>query len=331
MRRVAILTTIIALGWSAYWLAGFKAQQSLLDTLVAQQRATGWTIDIANLKTAGYPNRFDTTFTGLHVADPAGIWAWDAPAFQIMALSYKPNHIIAAWPGKHVVTVNGARYSFESDTARASVRFAPTPRLPLERVQLEATRNRLDGPNGMKATTDLFTLAIARDGEAAEYKLYTALKGGVLAKQWRDVIDPDKLLPDTITAITLDSRLRFNHAWDRLSVGPEVPELQEIRVTKLSLDWGDVTVTGEGSATVGMDGYLQGAFTIHVENWKTLFDTAQAAGFVPEDNAGKIHYGIRLMAALGDNPENVTIPLKFANGNSYFGPLVIAEAPRLPY
>ncbi len=51
--------------------------------LVEQLRADGWQVDYADLGVAGFPNRIDTTVTGLTLADASGQNGWAAPEVQV--------------------------------------------------------------------------------------------------------------------------------------------------------------------------------------------------------------------------------------------------------
>lgn len=335
MRALLTLTTIIVLGWSAYWGAGYQAQKTALENWVTQQQQAGWTVDIDDLKIAGYPNRFDTTFTGLTLADPAQGWSWQAPAFQILALSYKPNHIIATWPGKHILTLKAGAYAFESTQMRASLVFKPETSLALDRLQLEAGNTDLQGPNGLNTTAGTLKLAFVSNPAAAtnvpEYNAFVGIMTATLAPEWQTLIDPEGLLPATITEARIDTTLRFDRPWDRFAAESTPPNLVNILLKDLHLEWGQVTIHGEGEGHIAATGYLEGQFTLHVENWHAVFQVAKTAGFIAAQNAGKIEYSTRLLAALSENPDIVKIPLKFANGNTYFGPVIVGEAPNITY
>ena len=98
MRLLLAVIVIAALGWSAYWVIGQRGlEQGLADWFEAR-RAEGWVAETSDLRVRGFPNRFDTGFSDLLLADPETGLAWEAPYFQLSALSYRPNHVIAVWP-----------------------------------------------------------------------------------------------------------------------------------------------------------------------------------------------------------------------------------------
>ena len=81
--------------------------------------------EAGSLDVQGFPNRFDTVFTDLVLADPATGLAWEVPQFQINALSYTPHHVIAVWPDRQLVATPQEKFLVESRDMRASLVIAP--------------------------------------------------------------------------------------------------------------------------------------------------------------------------------------------------------------
>ncbi|MEM9270831.1 MAG: DUF2125 domain-containing protein, partial [Pseudomonadota bacterium] len=86
MKTLLVLVLLATALYSGYWFVGARAQEAGLNAWLEAQRAQGWVAEVEELNVAGYPNRFDTTATGLELANPKAGWAWSAPEFQILAL-----------------------------------------------------------------------------------------------------------------------------------------------------------------------------------------------------------------------------------------------------
>ena len=69
---------------------------------------------------------------GSTLGDPSRLWLWEAPFFQLLMLSYTPNRAVLAWPQEQSLTTPLGRIEIASERMTASVRFAPTPSLPLD-------------------------------------------------------------------------------------------------------------------------------------------------------------------------------------------------------
>ena len=102
MRYLFGLAIVAFLAWSAWWFVASNAQRNAWEHLFATQQGQGREADAA-IKVAGFPNRVDTTLTGVVFDDPKSGWGWQAPFFQVLMLSYKPNHVIAAWPNEQEI------------------------------------------------------------------------------------------------------------------------------------------------------------------------------------------------------------------------------------
>ena len=89
MRFLLAVILIAASGWSGYWFVGQNGLSRGFETWFEARRAEGWVAETSDITVQGFPNRFDTGFSDLVLADPATGLAWEAEFFQILA---KPRH-----------------------------------------------------------------------------------------------------------------------------------------------------------------------------------------------------------------------------------------------
>ncbi|HSF64747.1 MAG TPA: DUF2125 domain-containing protein, partial [Paracoccaceae bacterium] len=97
MRWLLWIVVAAATLWSGYWFAGSRALERGAVQAIAMQAAQGF-VSQADVSVQGFPNRFDLTLTEPRFGDPARGLVWEAPFAQLFALSYKPWHLIAAFP-----------------------------------------------------------------------------------------------------------------------------------------------------------------------------------------------------------------------------------------
>ena len=109
MRALIGVVVVLVTLWSGYWFVGSRGVEAGLAAWIDARRAEGWVAEYSDISTIGYPNRFDTTISDLALADPATGLAWNMPFFQILTLSYTPNHIIAVFPGNRLEGLKGKR------------------------------------------------------------------------------------------------------------------------------------------------------------------------------------------------------------------------------
>ena len=157
MRTLLAIVVLAALGWSAYWWVHATAMDRAMTGWLADRRAAGWVAEAEDVRVRGFPSRVDTIVTGLDLADPRGGWAWQAEEFQVLSLSYRPNHVIAVLPGEQVLSTPYETIRAKAGQLRGSVIFRPTPRLELD-AQAEVIA-RAVGPRGPNADYLMKTVA----------------------------------------------------------------------------------------------------------------------------------------------------------------------------
>lgn len=334
MRTLFFVVMIAALGWSGYWFAGSQGKEAALTAWLDDRRSQGWVADTADLTVSGFPNRFDTTITELHLADPRSNWAWSAPWFQIFALSYQPNHIIAVWPPEQTVASPSERITVNSSDMRGSVRFAPSTSLALDQAIVELQALALDSSLGWTAALDSGQLAIRRTppGAAPEdhaYDVSLTARSLRLPEPTRAVLDPAGLLPEAIARADVRLTPVFEAPWDRIAVETGPPDLLILNVGNISYEWGEMSMTVTGRLDADAAGLAEGDLNIIARNWREMLDMSVRAGWVPEDLHGSLETGLALLARATGQTDRLDITLTFDKGLARIGPIPVGRAPRL--
>jgi hypothetical protein len=92
---------VAATAWGAYWFVGARA----LDRRVAAVLAEHPAAEAESYQIRGFPNRFDLTVNAPRIQ--AGALQWQAPFLQVMALSYRPHHVIVVLPHDQTAQIAG--------------------------------------------------------------------------------------------------------------------------------------------------------------------------------------------------------------------------------
>lgn len=330
MRLLLIAILVAAFGWSGYWFVGRQGMQSAFSAWFDTRRAEGWVAETADLEIQGFPNRFDIGFSDLMLADPETGLAWQAPFFQILMLSYRPNHAIAVWPEAQIVATPLERYRVESNDMRASLVLAADTRLAPERSTLTAAYLRITPETRPDETTALsaLSLAAARQ-EGAAYRLGLSAEGLTLSPPWRMRLDPQNRLPHQISGLHADLDVTFDKPWDRTAVEEARPQPTAIKVSLADAKWGELHLQAAGAVTVSAEGFPEGEITLKARNWREMLAVATAAGALPESLARTLENGLSLLAQLNGNPQTLDAPLTFRRGLTFLGPIPLGPAPRL--
>ena len=332
MRWLLTLALAAAVLWSAYWYVASTGVRSGFEAWLEDRRAEGWVAEATDVSVAGFPNRIDTGFTSLTLADPETGLAWEAPYFQILALSYRPNHVIAVWPSEQRLATPFDKYDVTSEDMRASLVLEPSTDLALSRLTFTARGLGIAlQATGERNTLSDLTLAAERVAadDAPSYRL--GLKGDGVAPSlpWRAKLDPGGSLPDSLDALNADITVTFDAPWDRLAIERARPQPRRIKVRLAEARWGQLELQLAGELTVNAAGLPEGQLTVKARNWREILQLGVKAGALPEGLAASLEDGLGLLAQLAGNPKTLDVPLDFARGRVFLGPIPLGPAPVL--
>lgn len=310
-----IVATLVAL-YGGYWFVGQNQIETraarALDALAAQ----GWEVDRTGLNTTGFPSRFDTTVTDLRLASPDGQLVWEAPFFQILALSYRPNEVIAVWPPQQRLTIGGLPVDIAADRLRASARVGLSPALPLREAVIESGPLRASASNGEIGLARLLAaIRSAPDGAAGTYDLWL---------EATDLTAPG--LPAPLPLLRLDARVLLGAPLDRtLASGP--PRLLSLDIREARIQPGAASLTASGHLAADAEGVLEGELRLVIDDWRAMLDLAGQAGLADGTSRRLFENALTVMAG----PEGrIELPLTLADGWISALGLRLARAPRLP-
>lgn len=327
MKAVIAAVVLAALGWSGWWWAASSARETALEAWLAAREAEGWQAEIAAIETRGYPNRIDSRLEGLLLADPERGWAWRAPFLDILTLSYKPNMAIVAFPPEQSINVPGESLTLASAGLRASARLVPGPSLALARVSAEGEDLALTGAAGTATAAALaLHLVEAEAGTAPpnSYRIYGELTDLRPPRAWLESVAPG--FGAVVDGLKLDGRVALDAPLDRHALEDRPAQIEAISLTRLEARWGETFLFASGTVTADARGLAEGALDLRARNWRAALAALSAAGVIGRDTASGLELALTLFSGGG---EEITVPLRFADGRSWLGPAPIGPAPAL--
>lgn len=328
MRILIVAILIAATGWSGYWWFGASTVENGLKDWFAERQADGWVAEYDTLETHGFPNRFDTTIDGLMLADPATGLAWRAPFFQILALSYQPGHIIAAWPQEQTVQTPLETITIENETMRGSVVFSPTKNFELQRMNTELSALRVASDRDWDAEMSSGQLAIRQTtARANAYDIFIEGIGVKPASDVLDRVDPLEKLPNSFETLRADFTVGFDAPWDRFAIEQQRPQPTSIAFKTVQATWGHLDLRLAGELDIDAAGRPAGTLTIKAKNWRDMIGIAVDSGTLGPDLAKTIERGLGALAGLSGNAQTLDIPLTFRDGGVYMGFVPLGPAP----
>ncbi|MDU8926072.1 DUF2125 domain-containing protein [Alisedimentitalea sp. MJ-SS2] len=327
MKRLLVVILVLAAGWSGYWFMAKTGAQSDYESWFTARRAEGWQAEYAALTVNGFPNRVDTTFDKPVLADPGTGWAWEAPWFQILALSYRPNHIITIWPETQKITIPGTSYQVDSAEMQASIVMGTGKKHPLERSNLVASAMAVEGPLGTTTLQAVQLGAHRLEGALQDYRiainadgLTPPLPGGV-------VLRTGGQLPRHLDALRADVRVKFDRPWDLSALENSRPQPREIRLKLAEAKWGELELALAGKLSVDERGRPTGNLTLKARNWRDILEILRQLGWLPENWIGTLESGLGIAAQLSGNSQTLDLPLDFRDGQMSLGPIPLGSAP----
>lgn len=340
MARVRILlwaVAVAAVAWSGWWWLGSSAKRAAIEGWLENRRAAGWVAETGTLGVTGFPARFDTVMEDLRLSDPRAGWSWQADRFQILALAYKPNHVIAVWPGPQEIATRAGRAVLEAERWRGSVVFVPNTTLALDRMQVEIEDLVASGADVPTLRAERLRLATRRAeadpggaGPANGHDLFFGVEAADIPEALRARLDPLGTLDAEISALRIDLTAGFDRPLDRHAMEGGPPAMTTLVLREAAIVWGELRLSAEGRVEIDEAGLPVGEIAILAENWRRMLEVAVEAGLVPRERRETLENGLRLAATLSGGAERLQVTLRLTGGQVFLGPVPLGPAPRFP-
>jgi hypothetical protein len=333
MRWLIGVVVAAALVWGGVWFALSGAvrrgAEAAIEGLVQQGVAFGR----PQVAVAGFPNRLDLTLTALRLADPATGADWSAPFLQAFAMTWKPWHVILAFPPEQRLSWAGGEAVLAADRLQASAVARPERSLPLDRLAVagDGLRLTLTPAGGAPGTVSARSLRIgtrADPSRADTHEVGVEVQGLAPGPGFFAALAPGPALPAEVPKLRLTGFVAFTAPLDRFA-GETRPALRALELREVAAVWGGIALEAKGAVAADADGFAEGRIDIRLKGWRRALDAAVAAGAVhPEIAPTWAEFARRLTEASAD-PDRLEIALVFGGGRMWLGPLPMGPAPRL--
>lgn len=330
MRKLIVLILVLSGLWGGYWFIGSTAVERGLTMWLDSRQNDGWVVEYDTVRTAGFPNRFDTEITGINLADTNTGVAWQAPFFQILTLSYRPNHIIALWPAEQMLATPYEKITITNDLMRGSVVFRPGTSLTLDRSDFELVDFALRSTLGWSSRIGHGQFSTRQtDAGDNSHRIWFEAKQVYPSAAVLDRLDPAGVLSDVFDTLTIDATLAFDAPWDRFAIEQARPQVAGIDLKDLRAQWGDLEFRAAGKLEIDTAGYLAGQITIKATNWREMLKIAVDTGVVPEPMVLTFTRALEVLAGMSGDPDTLDAPLTFRKGRISLALIPLGPAPRL--
>jgi len=331
MRKLLFELLGLSLFWAGYWIVGERALERSFATWLSNQQGPV-KINYSSLSTTGFPNRFDTTFNDVNLVNNRPAVSWKAPFFQVLALSYQPNKIVAIWPNQQTLTLGAETYRIRSDRMRGSALFKANTTLALNKLSLVTENLGISARTGEHLKVASFQVHTRQNADQAlAYDLAISLGDILPTNVMTRRIDPMGKQPKRIDGFWAETTLKFDAAWDRHMLERRPPRLLAVRVDRFQLLWGEIDMNFVGNVTVGRDGNLSGRLDLSAKRWQLLLALAVDAGLIDPNISQTVTNALTILSQASGDPNILETPLIFENGRMSLGPFPLGPSPRIQY
>lgn len=330
MRKLIALVVVAALLYSGYWFVGRSQIEDRMTLALEQANDGSYDISYSSLKTRGFPSRFDTTITDFQFSDPATGTQWSAPLFQLLALSYRPNEVIAIFPPEQSFTVNGTPVALITDDMRASGKVRANASLSFQDATITMDAPRFVTNHGAElAMANVLVATRLTPGTTQSYDIFLEAHSIKLPENIRRFIDPGNLQPPLIDNLRFDSDVRLSTPLELNTTTGIAPQIEMLSIKEFALSWGDMSVTAIGDVEPDENGMPDGSISVSARNWQQGLDLAVANGMV---DANRKFLVTEIASNLDETPhipDTLTLTLTISNGTMSLGGLPLGRVPTL--
>lgn len=321
--RALLWVVLTAAGlWAGYWFVGSSAVERGAAQVFADAGARGLDARNDGLRVAGFPNRFDLTVTAPQILDPVSGYGWQGDDLRLLAMTWKPWHLIALAPDASVITTPLGPVTVTASDLRGSVMVQPGADLTLRSTVIEATDLALAGPLGRLSLAKA-SFATALDPTRRNSQRIGLQISDLTPDPAVSAAMPD--LPAVLSALRLDAYVLLTAPLDR-HVSETRPEVTGVILDDARLDWGPLQVTAKGTLATVSDGTAEGQIDLQIKNWRLLPDVLGQSGLIDPVLAPTLLRALEIMA---EGSPDLNTALTFRSGRTSLGPLPIGLAPRL--
>jgi hypothetical protein len=321
-----VLALALAAVWSGVWLHLRNQAGRTLDDGAERLRAQGYDIGWKSRSIGGYPMRLSVTVVEPRIREPSG-WALAAPLLEAEARVHAPTHWLFAAPrGLTFTRPKGGAVAVTGQVMRASLRNvgAHPPNFSFEGVKLAFAPQAGAQPFAL-ATAERVELHLrAATGDTGASVLRVADAKGRPGTLWGRIADQGTI--DIGWDLTFDHAAAFKGAsWAdavrNWTAAGGTAKIGQAGITAGSAELG----VQSGQLSVDLDGRLRGELKASLKRAPQALAAMGAQGVIAPETAAIAG----VVAAARQNGEIAAATITFQAGQTTFGPVAIAPAPKI--
>ncbi len=330
----ALAMLFVAVSYMGIWFYARVVALEIIADWVSEQRQAGYRIAHGPPQTGGFPFVVQIRLDAVSIAPAGESWRWGAGALglEIRPWNFRRIRLEAFGAQRIMAARNGAetRMVLTASEAVAIVTIAKSGRVTGATLRLREPR--LSGDTGDVRAAELWLEAAAPSPSAPTVASFTL---SLAATDW--------VLPAALNSAlgrkieTLRAEIDILGAIPGGPFGDAVESWRKaggrIEVKWLHVTWGAVDFQARGTLALDDEGRPLGALTADIRGFGAALDALQEASVVREKTANLAKIGLALLARKppGGGAPVLRLPLTAQAGKLYFGPIKIADLPRIRF
>lgn len=320
MRKLIAFALIAATLYGGYWFVGRAQVETRLTDALQQADDGPYDVQYDSLETRGFPSRFDTTITGFTFADPATGTTWSAPFFQLFALAYRPNEVIAVFPPEQTIGLGDEVYTLFTNDMRASGKVRPSTALEFQNATITLDNPRVRSASGAELAMASALAAMRLTPETTQtYDAFVEARSIVLPEDIRRFLDPQNNLPPLIQNLRFDSDVTLSAPLELNSADSTPPQITGLSITEFALTWGEIAMTAIGDIAPDATGAMNGSVTVTTRNWEDIITLAVANGMIDDNRRFLVTEIVRNLDETPHIDDTLTLSLSVTDGQLALG------------
>jgi hypothetical protein len=326
-RRVFEYVLTLFLLWCGVWVALAVGAHVALPWALATLEARGWKAEARLLNVAGFPATLAAEFAAIDVRHPTQPYAWRGEALVLSAPPWNPLRLTLASETAQTVVTPWGRFALSAEAVAGTFALRPGLALAFSGAEIEVRGAALVASDGWRIEAEAARISLWRTwGESSTYDLSAAFANFSPARQHRRLVDRALHLPPVLEKLALEARLAYDKPWDRSAILDAAPRPTAVEIEAFALRWGEIAVDARGSLSIDEAGRPTGAIWLGTPDWRALLAFARVNNHVAPDAF------LEATLAAFENKERpgaLSLPLIFAVGTMWLGPIPLGAAPAL--
>ncbi|SFK01339.1 DUF2125 domain-containing protein [Celeribacter neptunius] len=330
MRKLLWLVLAAVLIYTAYWMIGAKSTETAISAWIDARASEGWQAEAEEIKTRGFPTRFDTEILAPKLADPRTGVALSTPRIDILSQSHRPTRFTLRMAPEVTLASPYQRLDITQELAEAQLFVAPGPSLTLDHAAATLTALTLQSTATWGFTLQSGTVTTERRDDAPlTHDISASIEGFAPTGGLIEELDPKGLLSDRFETLTLAMSATFDGPWDIHALEGPRPQPTHIELEELAAKWGKLDLKLAGTFDIDRRGYPQGTLAVKAKNWREMVELAISTGAIPENMSNLALRGGEMLAGLSGRKDSIDAELTLKDGMISLGFIPLGPAPRI--